>query len=253
MYLLVFVMLVIGLIGLYGQILSLQAARITAGMTGLANSMITWHTAAVSMGAKVAQTAGITVPCSLTYSLPSVAASQLASGSVGKCNAPTGSGDSFGTVTQTSAGGGLNTLGTNGGASNGPVHLPADYNFNNQFYSILYQAANGQYYVITFVPPPVISVSNPAPGFISLPPNNNLLSFSLTDLQHQLSLTSLPDYSYGEIKTAGLTSTLESRALERGSVCANGVCFQYAPPFDNSGNPMMLNGTIAIISSTASF
>ena len=47
MYLLVFVTLVISLIGLYGQVLSLQAARLAAGQSAIAQAMIRWHSIAI--------------------------------------------------------------------------------------------------------------------------------------------------------------------------------------------------------------
>jgi len=73
------VTLLVGLIGIYTQVLGLQTARMFSHQSGLAKEMLTWHAAAVSMAASIIRTnytgptgyaAIATTGCSLTYTPP---------------------------------------------------------------------------------------------------------------------------------------------------------------------------------------
>jgi hypothetical protein len=56
MYLIVFVTLVIAILGTYTQVLSVQTARIISSQTNIAQTMIAWHTAAISMAESILDT-----------------------------------------------------------------------------------------------------------------------------------------------------------------------------------------------------
>ena len=234
MYLLVFVTLIIGMVGIYAQVLSLQAARIAASQTGLAKAMMVWHGGAVSMASAIINTSPAifthgSSPCSLTYTVPSGVG-------ISKCTKPSGSGDPFGVVMDNS-----NSLYHISATEY--VHIPTG--FTTQFYSILYEDTSvSQYYVVTFLAKPTISATNPAPGFLALPPNNRLISFTNDDLLHQLSLSGLPSYSYGAAKSTGGTSVLVSPGFGRGGTANS---FQYNLPL-LGGSGILSTGTVGMVS-----
>lgn len=243
MYLLVFITLIIGLVGIYAQVVSLEAARIASNMTGLAKNMIIWHSAAISMGASIVDTGSFTSassPCSLTYTLPTAV-------SVVQCPAPLGSGSTTGTVTDAS--GNRNQIVNRFSGTPETVHLPSDFDATKtQFYSILYyDSSSSQSFVVTFVLKPTLSATNPAPGYLALPPSKNLISYTTGDLLHQLSLSGLPKYSYGTVKTTGVTSVLESPSFQRGL-----VTFEYNMP-GNGSSPLLTSGVVGMVSSVAGF
>lgn len=238
MYLLVFTTLVIGLLSVYAQILSLQAAQIASMQTGLARNMLVWHGAAVSMAAELTNasppTASLVFPCSLSYNSPNAG--------VAKCVKPTNAistgtpGSPTGTVTDNAATPKISYL--NGTEK---AHLPADYTTAlYQFYSVLYQdPTNSSPFVVTFVWPPVLSTTNPAPGLISLPllsgTTGRMTSFSMGDLSRQMKLIGLPFNSYGTVISGKLVTASSE--------------FQYTMPPAVAGNPVVKDGSLAIISS----
>jgi hypothetical protein len=242
MYLLVIVTLVIGMLSVYAQVLSLQAARLAAAQTGLARTMVDWHYAAVSMGAKIVDTQGLfpvgAAACSLTYGPPTA----LPNG-VALCPVPAGAagqGTTSGTVTD---------------AANNPnfitaseqVHLPPGYNKGRyQFYSVLYRDTNSnQPYVVTFVNKPQISAANPAPGLISLPTvtgGSAQTSYTVGDLVHQLNVAGLPRYLYGTVDTAIINGTPVTALVT--------PVFQYTMPLVG-GSYVPANGAVGIVTSVA--
>jgi len=252
MYLLAIVTLIIGMLSIYAQVLSVQAARIAANQTGLAVTMETWHSAAVSMAANIIDNppaGGITYPCSLTITPPN---------GIAPCVPPNGTGDTYGTVTIGSPTYALNNIckaNCSTVPQNEPVHLPADYNkAMYQFYSVLYSdPSGGQPYVVTFVQAPVISASNPAPGFISLPPTGHMTSLSTADLLRQLQVSGFPDFAYGTITTS----------VVNGIPCSGSTCSVLVTPSSQRGSTTVQftiplsaglnNGAIAIASSPAGF
>jgi hypothetical protein len=56
MYLLVFTTLMIAIVGMYTQVLGLQAARFASGQSAAGSAMLQWHAAAVSMAASIIKT-----------------------------------------------------------------------------------------------------------------------------------------------------------------------------------------------------
>ena len=218
MYLLTFVTIIVGIIGIYGQVLAVQTARIAAQQTGLAGAMLSWHAAAVAVAANIIDTPGAYTAvaqagCSLSYNAPA-----------GFTACPPGYGESAGTVTF--SGYALNIVynrqsnnlvcvplqpvclynsGANCGACTTQYDV-ADY----QFYSILYKdSGTGGDYVVTFVPPPVTSVSNPAPGFITMA-GGNVTGFSLADLTQQLRQANTSAYAYGTVTSSGVLTPNKS-------------------------------------------
>jgi hypothetical protein len=254
MYLLAIVTLVIGLLGVYAQVLSLQAARFAASQNGLALTMMMWHDAAVSMGASIVDTGQFppgSAPCSLTWydtaapmlpwaTIPDLCLSPIdlaLGGSVNVSGKGTVTGMLFGAS---------NIYNTKlkpapGGVE--PVHLPPGYNTSvYQFYSVLYRDASDQPFIVTFVQPPVIKASNPAPGLLALPPTGHLIGLGMSDLLHQLHVSGLPSFAYGTVTNGATTSTLIASD------------FQYAMPQNTATGvpkPILDNGSAAIISSPA--
>ena len=225
MYLLVITTLIIGLIGIYAQVLSVQAARIAAGQNGLAITMMTWHAAAVSMAASLVdggQFPAASAPCSLSISY-----------ALGFCPSPAGTGDANGTVTGAGPTYTFNKIANYKTGVIEPVHLPVGYNASlYQFNSVLYSdPTSSQPYVITFVPQPVPSATNPAPGYLVL--NGTMTSFSMIDLSHQLQVSGLPTASYGTVQ-GGFVNTSD---------------FQFKLPLGTG----IGDGAVAIVSSPAGF
>ncbi|HEU0117112.1 MAG TPA: hypothetical protein VFR09_00640 [Alphaproteobacteria bacterium] len=242
MNLLVIVTLLISIIGLYVQVLGLQAARLYSHQTGVAQAMATWHAGAVSMAASIVRT-GVAYPaagCSLTYTvIPG------APGGFAVCPAPTGL--TQGTVTNDSATVGIPNLVLNKSTSNKEcVHVPATCTAstppncttcsaifdttNHQFYSLLYKS-NNQDYVITVVPAASVSATNPN-GYISMA-RGNQIALTTSDLLQQLKHSTIPNSSFGTVSsTYVLTTPLITITL---------------PSFTNA------NGAVAMISSADGF
>lgn len=199
MYLLVFVTLVIGLIGIYGQILTAQTARVAASQTGFAQTMMDWHSAAVSMGGSVIKGASAPtdiIGCALTaFSPPSA--------SVSPCQNTVCSG--LGIVTDMTGSARYKIALDRTGPCAEDVHLSSSYKAEYyQFYSVLYAAASGARYVITWVAPPATSVTNPAPGYIALPTKYQT-SLTMADLSQQFrNIAKASPYTYGFVKNSKL-------------------------------------------------
>jgi hypothetical protein len=269
MFLLVFATLITGLIGIYAEVMSLQAARMAANQNGIAQAMLTWHAAAVSMAVSIIKTNPAAYPgapgtgpgavgCSLTYTSPSASittcpspqfmSNQMGGVSVSGPSAPTG------TVTDGSPSPILNLINVYNSGSNQYytecVHLPsvctnppASYGCSAcatagfdvghyQFYSVLYQN-NGQDFVITFANA-TVSASNPAPGFVALALGNQI-GLTASNLLQQLQHSGAPNYSYGTVIGSQLTTS----------------GFQYTLPA--SFTTFIPSGSVATISSPDGF
>lgn len=197
MYLLVFVTLVIGLLGVYGQILTVQTARVAAGQIGFAQTIQDWHAGAVSMAASVLK--GGYAPdnngCSLT-----------SGGPVGDCvNAAVCGGSG---VVASSAGA-IGKITIDNTACDEEIHLPKGYKAEYyQFESILYLSASGGRYVLTWVPPPIVAAGNPAPGYVALPSASNKryqTSMTMADISQQFrNIAKSAPYTYGIVKNSTL-------------------------------------------------
>jgi hypothetical protein len=273
MYLLVIVMLIIGMLGIYAQVLVVQAQQYFAQQNGFAAAMIAWHNAAVSMAASTYDTnllygtsalnkqkVADSMPCSLTY---------LASNpNALNCPPP------------------LYTDGTNNLGGNvvgyGVVTHPNgwyNYIFNPktkiigeyvhiktsllafpkspyQFYSVLAFNTNNEPFAITYVSPPAISAANPPPGFIVLPPavpstqQSVISSFSMADLAHQLKMSNVPAYSYGYVTNDTVNNLT--------NVATSQYVFQLKQTNVNGTTGDLVgtlapNGSLAIVSSIAGY
>ncbi len=271
MYLLVFTTLMIGVMGIYAQILGLQTSRFAAHQNSVGVAMMQWHTAALSMAASIINTAGPlytplqTNGCRLTFApipgttivpcpSPVYMAGQTPLALVGTAINPGG-----GTITDNATTPNLINYKTAAGTyTTQCVHLPArctrtDINgcgaitgaftsngckqlydtFDYQFYSVLYKdTLTGGNFVVTFVPAAQISGANPPPGFLQLASGNNI-GITATDLLRQLAHAGAAAESFGSIDSAKHLATSG---------------FQYTLPSDFS--PTILqnaNGAVGII------
>ena len=262
MYLLVFITLVIGLTSIYTQILVVQAARIAAHQTSIAQTILTWHTAAVSMAASIIATnaSGGTGAGSSATSydvVPDTAGCSLSNPAVANLTRCPGPKDSAGNPINPS---GAPTLPRSGTLTDGqntpvwykiynkvtgaiePLHIPPTYNVNiYQFSSILYKdVTNKANYVVTYVAPATISVSNPN-GFLTLA-NGTQIGVTAADLMQQLQHAGVPPYTYGYISGGVLrTSMSDSSVLP---VAATAYNFQYQLP----ATVVIPDGAVAVIS-----
>lgn len=278
MYLLVFTTLMIGIIGLYTQVLALQTARLAAHQSAVGSAMLQWHSAAVSMAASIIRTNPAAYNavklngCSLTY----VMEPGTVAGGFTPCPAPIlagGAVDAFGTVTTgPGAPANPNLIPNQAGTKNECVHLvsqctvlgafgcsacTSSYDtLNYQFYSILYQdAGTNQNRVVTFVPAPKITAANPPPGYLSLVHvpggTGNLLGQTASDLLQQLNMAGAPNYTYGSFKgfpaapspqlvVAGGTYNLPSTGGFKN------LCMQ-------PGATCLANGSVAVVGSPDGF
>ena len=262
MYLLTFVTLLIGIIGIYTNVIALQTAQSALKATGIAPAMLVWHGAAISMAQSILQTnsAGFTAAiattgCSLTFTLPAAASG------IARCPPPYNLATGVPVNTAASGGGTV----TDGASPPSPnliydtknhysscVNLPsacslpsplppgadctactANYDTTNyQFYSVLY-GTGIQNYVITYVLPPKITAANPAPGFIAALPSGTLMGYTSGDLLRQLKNTSDANYAFGYLVDNGAGVTLKATGP--------------ADPLPASFSALSLNGGIALI------
>ncbi len=72
MFLVVFVTLVISIIALFGQVLTLQTAKINAAQIGLMQTMMAWHAGAVAVGKTILPASLTTAGCYLNAGLTGV-------------------------------------------------------------------------------------------------------------------------------------------------------------------------------------
>lgn len=261
MYLLTFVTLLIGIIGIYTQVIAVQTIRFSQQQTGIAPTMMTWHAAAISMAQSIILTNNAAyggTACSLTYSYTTA--------SIARCPSPKsppntgGDINTYGTVTDNSAVpvpyrinnpknnlkicAGLPSICSTPAGYDGTTDCTActaNYDtVNYQFDSILYQQ-NNQNYVITFIPKPVTSAANPQPGFLVGIPSGILLSMTIADVMRQFKNTTSVSYNFGYISSDGATYT----KINAGGGCNGVPCTYTLPPaiFDSLG----LDGGFAVI------
>jgi hypothetical protein len=120
----------------------------------------------------------------------------------------------------------------------------------HQFYSILYQdATTNQDFVVTYLPAPVITAANPAPGYVSTVLNNASLGLTISDLARQLIQAGAPSSTFGyfqnfpttpQLATTGPVYNLPTTGLFK-NLCSGAT------------STCIANGTIAIISSPDGF
>lgn len=240
MYLLVFVTLMIAIIGTYSQVMGLQAARFSSSQSATASAMMQWHAAAVSMAASIVYTSGAypgvaggpgDLGCALTANFT------LSGMNLVPCPSPifypgVGNGQN-GTVTTGGSTPTLNFVANHKSNKNECVRLSAvcaatdgngcvvttpgncltSYDItNHQFYSFLYRDSSvNQNFVVTFVPAPTISASNPAPGYISMVNTNSgwtLSGLTISDLMRELNHAGEPNYGFGTFQNVTTTPQL---------------------------------------------
>jgi len=192
MYLLTFVFLVISILGVYTQVLAIEAARVMANQTNTADQVLAWHSAALSLAQNVI------TPTSVT-----------AAG----CNLSTGTvpNDCMQGATHVTITGGPYMVG-----AQAYPHLSADYaatgNNSYQWKAIAFQNS-GSDYVLTYVEPymaPMIPTGIP-PGFISTATGRQL-GLTQADLYQQIKNTGLSLMNYGYVSSAGGAKTLVTTA-----------------------------------------
>ncbi len=185
MYLLVFSFLIIAMLGVYTQVFALQTARMLSGESGIAQMMMVWHQAAVSLatGCNVASA----TDCDVITKLSAVNCSLTSSGATACKRQPLASGGPANKRVYV-------TGGTYTGQSGATYpYLPAGYNtVTYKWNSLTFQSAAGSpYYVVTWAPPP----ANPADQ-ITVPP----VGISESDLYRQLQNAGVSLISYGTVK-----------------------------------------------------
>lgn len=148
MFLMVYVTLVIGLIGVFSQVYTLQAARMYANQNAVANTMLAWHTVATAYAEKTIHSADITASgCDLTHTSVRLPASNPCT------NNPSGTAAQIfvGNSKPTSIANYCNGSSVTSNCWVDQSSFSGAQNFN--YYSIVYQSS-GNYYLVTFVPPP---------------------------------------------------------------------------------------------------
>jgi hypothetical protein len=219
MFLIVFITLMVSVIGLYAQILSLQTAKIDAAQSAMAQTMITWHAAAVDY-----VHANITTFTALAPALP--LACQLTSTSLLYTMSACVPGYTLATVT--------------------PAVLPSVY--NAAFFPFLTAVfnSNSTIYVVTYITAPS-AASGGVAGNLQLPADPNLslsatpsvtVGYTINDVMRQFANISANYLAYGTVTTAG-TLTIGGRS--NGAVAA-GITFPVPPA------SIMPVGAVAIIS-----
>jgi len=260
MYLLVFVTIVISLIGVYAQILTVQTARLASGQATIAQAMLTWHATAIAEARYGVYANGPYIPdafgCSLTVNFTPVNDSN--------CQGNNGPIHSIPIVTRTNQFASLPDCTTTAPVNTPPcwTGLPPGYRggFGGAanpytFFSMYYSPAAGQRYVITFVPAPALSATNPAPGLVKLPgdlPGNvskfasqQVIGITMAELLKQLHNAHMPPFAYGVIQNKKLTTV----AISPNGNGSNPTSFSFNIPTDGCPAKCTVpDGSIAIIS-----
>ena len=167
MFLVVFVTLAISIIGLFAQVLSLQAAKMNNAQVGLMQTMVMWHQSATTLAANN----------QATIANPSFTVTS------GGCSMT-------GTSTQSSCG-----FSSVASSPYFPVgyQSPA-YSFNSTAFN-----SGGQNYVVTYVPKPV--------GTNDLTTQNGTdIGYTMNDLQRQFARSADINLAYGTVNTLGTLS-----------------------------------------------
>lgn len=176
MYLLVFVFLVISMMGLYAEAIGIQAAHFFASQTGIAQTMLTWHSAAYrTFTANWTSLAG-SVPC------------QLAHGHAVGSACPT----QIQTTTTPAA----------------SYFLPLGYNMAYSWSSYVY-ASGGRRFILTYMSPP--SGGSTATPVVAADAVNAATGFSVGEVYAQIENMKIPLVSYGVVQ-GGLFVTRASIA-----------------------------------------
>ncbi len=160
MYMMVIVTLMVAVIGAYAQIYTKQAANAFARQSGMADSMLAWHSTAAGLASSLVKATDITAAgCSLTPplaggGLPSFPTCTNLAGSI-YVGMPTGA----------------NLLCSGTQLAPCLTFLPTGYTAAYAFYSVAFQPVAGDYYVLTYLPPPPANGDNYNLGLLCLPGN----------------------------------------------------------------------------------
>jgi hypothetical protein len=228
MFLVVFVTLALSIIGLFAQVVTLQSAQINRSQSALAQTMLTWHAAAIKKALQNQSVVTAGNACLMT--------------------------------SRTAASGGENWYPpppTACGFTVDSTALPTGYAMTAySFDSILYKPSTAPEinYVITFVLPPKTnsSVANSSNSYITLPDpysNGPQTSFKLSDLRSQFRRIGAANLSFGTVTTVAgqkqLTITANGNNIVNGTVQRTGTTLTYTLPQSMTG---VLDGSLALIS-----
>lgn len=204
MFLMVYVTLVVGLIGVFSQVYTLQAARMYANQNAIAKAMLAWHTTAEAFVTKSVSLTSYSGAqgCDLTTT--------ITPGVVNACRNQAGQ-DIFVNL-QTAPTGFANctAAATNCWVSRDSYSGSGTYTF----FSIAYRSGTpAQSYVLTYVPPPTAAdalgnrlVSLPGSGATAA----RSIGITIDSLFRQLSKTNLDIMAYGTIVTQSGVQYLRS-------------------------------------------
>ena len=229
MFLVVFVTLVISIIGLYAQILGLQSAKIYNAQNGLAQTMITWHGAAVdlvkaSIAAGTFQAPAAGSWCQLTDSTAALTLNTV-------CTTTTGA-----TMTLTT-GAVASVLSAFSMGSTLPIGYSVVNGAGYKFYSILY-VSGGNDYVMTFA-------HDTKGGNLILPAANAVgattVGYSPYNLSRQLAHLKLSNQAYGSV-----TDNVGTLSVPSYTIGFAGPNLTYSIPQNPSTIPL---GSIALLTS----
>jgi hypothetical protein len=207
MYLITFTLLIVGILGIYTQVFAIQTARLFASQTGIAQTMIAWHSAALSLADNIVNPSTGSGGGVIGAGGCSLSASYLGPG---YCSPGLTITNSSGTAWATVTGGApsytINTSSYKTASGASYPHISPNYASSiYQWKSLAFQ--NGGYYVITYVDPP--SATSPPPGYISTA-SGTQLGISQADLYQQLSQSGLSPMNYGYVNSANMLVTPSS-------------------------------------------
>jgi hypothetical protein len=173
-YLYVFVFLLMGILGLYTQVFSLQTARMFAHQTAIAQTMLFYHNTSYMLARNnYAAVASFTGFCYQTYNVSS-----------NKCT--------WGTLS----------------VGNNQYNLPASYNADGfAFPSVVYEKG-GMRYLLTYAAPPSVNAADPS-STAGSPITTPRIGLSTVQLFRQMRNTGVSPMVYGTVNG----STFYSGAL----------------------------------------
>ena len=205
MYMIVIVTLMVALIGAYAQIYTKQAVNAFARQSGMANAMLMWHSTAAGLASSLVTKTNITAAgCSLT---PPLAGGGLPSFT--QCA------NGFGSV-YVSMPAGANPLCSGTQAAPCLPVLPTGYTQSYKFYSVSFQPTAGNYYVLTYLPPPPANSDSYSLGLLCLPGDAKGTLTACPSPHTQFPMTFATLYKQ-------LTKSLLVSPLYYGTVTASGV------------------------------
>lgn len=189
MYVLLFTALLGALVGAYTHIYTKQNTQGVEKQSGLSDTMVVWHSAAVGLAQSILRKSDLSIaPCSLTYKGTSVYPESVG---VSSCK---------------------NVALAINPVYVGPNVLPPGYNADAYlFNSIAFLAPNGSPYLLTYIPPPAATSDSYGVGFLCLPggiagncpTGHRRFPYSFKEFYRQMAQSShLSPLSYGVVSAA---------------------------------------------------